>query len=56
MNMNEITANIQYFQVFNHFESLTEIDRYTDYLTEFIEHLVDNMMLLIKSAVEHTCS
>ena len=56
MNMNEIAADIQHFQVFNHFESLTEIDRYTDYLTEFIEHLVDNTVLLIKSAVEHACS
>ena len=55
MNANKIAADAQHFQVLNHLESFTEIDRYTNYLTEFIEYLVDNMMLLVKLAVKHTC-
>ena len=54
--MNKIMTNVQYFQVFNHLENLTEIDRYADYLIKFIKYLVNDMMLLIKSAVKHACS
>ena len=56
MNVNDIAADAQHFQVSNHLESSTEIDRYTDYLAEFIKCLVENTMLIIMSAIEHMCS
>ena len=55
MNMNEITANTQHLQVSNHLESSTEIDRYADYLAEFIKCFIEDMMSIVKLTIKHAC-
>jgi len=45
MNVENIAAEIQYLQLFRNLYLTTNVENYTDYLLEFINQLIENMML-----------
>ena len=55
MNVEDITAEIQHLQSFRNFHSTANIENYTDYLLEFINQLIENMMLWFKLILKYNC-
>ena len=55
MNAEDIAAKIQYLQSFRNLYSTANIENYTDYLLEFINQLIENMMSWFRSVLKYSC-
>jgi len=56
MNTKRVAAEAQHLHILTHLIISEAIEQYINYLVKFIEQLVRDTVLLVKSAVNYFCS
>ena len=56
MNKEDIVADTQYLHMSKLLNTILEIEEYTNYLMNFLQQLIELIVLLVKSKQRYICS